>query len=114
VGAPMDFFSSVFSALVAAEHGDTEEEEAETEKREGVQEAEVREEESGGRWIFDRLIQMLKEETEEQRRAQEVVQVAQREASATEVEAEADSGDGWIFSNLIKTLAEEIGAQRKE
>jgi hypothetical protein len=57
---------------------------------------------------------MLKEETEEQQRAQEVVQAAQREAPATEMEAEADSGDGWIFSDLIKTLTEEIGAQRKE
>lgn len=109
----MNFFSSVFSAPAAAEHGD-EEDEAQGEKREGEQEAEAGEEESGGGWIFGGLIQTLKEEIEEQRREQEAAEAAQREAPAAEGAAEADSGGGWIFGGLIKTLAEEIEAQRKE
>jgi hypothetical protein len=108
----MDFFSSVFSAPASAEHGD--EEEAQGEKREGEQEAEGREEESGGGWIFGGLIQTLKEEIEEQRREQEAAEAAQREAPAAEGEAEADSGGGWIFGGLMKTLTEQIEAQRKE
>ncbi|TVU22633.1 hypothetical protein EJB05_32347, partial [Eragrostis curvula] len=112
----MDFFSSVFSAPAAAEHGDEEEEEeeAQREKHEGEQEAEAGEEQSGGGWIFGGLIQTLKEEIEEQRREQEAAEAAQREAPAAEGEGEADSGGGWIFGGLIKTLAEEIEAQRKE
>jgi hypothetical protein len=109
----MDFFSSVFSAPASAEHGE-EEEEAQGKKREGEQEVEGREEESGGGWIFGGLIQTLKEEIEEQRREQEAVEAAQRETPAAEGEAEADSGGGWIFGGLIKSLAEEIEAQRKE
>ncbi|KAK3163472.1 hypothetical protein QOZ80_1AG0004180 [Eleusine coracana subsp. coracana] len=110
----MNFFSSVFSAPAADEHGDEEEEEAQGEKREGEQVAGAGEEDSGGGWIFGGLIQTLKEEIEEQRREQEAAEAAQREAPAADGEAEAGSGGGWIFGGLIKTLAEEIEAQRKE
>ncbi|KAL6626409.1 hypothetical protein ACP70R_030135 [Stipagrostis hirtigluma subsp. patula] len=122
----MDFFSSVFSAPAAAEHGDEEGEGREKQGGEqdaaGEEEEEAEAEESGGGgWIFGGLIKTLKEEIEEQRKVNESAAAEEEEArrgagagaSAAEGEGEGDSGGGWIFGGLIKTLAEEMEAQRK-
>ncbi|XP_062208416.1 uncharacterized protein LOC133909888 [Phragmites australis] len=120
--APMDFFSSVFSAPAPAPTAEQGDEEEEQEKQEDEQEAaaeageEEEAEESGGGWIFGGLIKTLKEEIEEQRKEQEAAAAAEeaQRGAAADGEREADTGGGWIFGGLIKTLAEEIEAQRKE